>query len=77
MSWLTAYAVRYRYVGVQVDLRDRFGLLSSVTETVDAIIARIHTLDGFRRAVTQGRNTSHDSKDTLIPSRSNSRSKIV
>jgi HEPN domain-containing protein len=46
LSWLTAYAVRYRYVGVQVDLQDRFGLLSSVTETVEAIIARIDTLTG-------------------------------
>ena len=44
LSWLTAYAVRYRYVGVQVDLRDRFGLLSSVAETVEAIIARIGAL---------------------------------
>ena len=46
LSWLTAYAVRYRYAGARDVLRDQAGLLSSVTETVEAIIDRIGILTG-------------------------------
>ena len=44
LAWLTRYAVRYRYAGAQVVMEDRLALLSVVTETVEAIIARIRTL---------------------------------
>lgn len=39
LAWLTEYAVRYRYAGVEVVM-----LLAAVTETVEAILARIRTL---------------------------------
>ena len=44
LTWLTSYAVEYRYEGVQVQMDDRFALLDGVTETVHAIIDRIRTL---------------------------------
>jgi HEPN domain-containing protein/predicted nucleotidyltransferase len=44
LAWLTEYAVRYRYVGAEVVMDDRFALLAAVTETVAAIIARIRAL---------------------------------
>ena len=44
LAWLTEYAVRYRYAGAEVVMDDRFALLAAVTETVAAIIARIHVL---------------------------------
>ena len=44
LTWLTSYAVEYRYEGVQVQMDDRFALLAGTTETVQAIIARIQTL---------------------------------
>ena len=44
LTWLTSYAVEYRYEGAQVQMDDRFALLAGTTETVQAIIARIRTL---------------------------------
>lgn len=44
LAWLTEYAVRYRYAGAEVVMDDRFALLAAVTETVEAIIARIRVL---------------------------------
>ncbi len=44
LSWLTEYAVRYRYEGARVEVEDRFELLQHVTETVLSIIERIRTL---------------------------------
>ena len=44
LAWLTQYAVQYRYAGAQVIIDDRYALLSAVTETVVAIITRIHAL---------------------------------
>jgi len=44
LAWLTEYAVRYRYVGAEVVMDDRFVLLAAVTETVAAILARIRAL---------------------------------
>ena len=44
LAWLTEYAVRYRYVGAEVVMDDRFALLAAVTETVEAILARIRVL---------------------------------
>ncbi len=44
MAWLTAYAVRYRYEGARVEMEDQFELFFAVTETVEAIIARIREL---------------------------------
>ena len=44
LAWLTEYAVRYRYAGAEVVMDDRFELLAAVTETVEAIIARIRVL---------------------------------
>ena len=44
LAWLTEYAVRYRYAGVQIVIEDRDALLSAVTETVEAIIVRIRAL---------------------------------
>ena len=44
LTWLTSYAVEYRYEGVQVQMDDRFALLAGTTETVQAIIDRIQTL---------------------------------
>ena len=44
LAWLTEYAVRYRYAGAEVVMDDRFALLAAVTETVEAIIARIRAL---------------------------------
>ena len=44
LAWLTEYAVRYRYAGAEVVMDDRFELLAAVTETVEAIIARIRAL---------------------------------
>ncbi|MDE3258299.1 MAG: HEPN domain-containing protein [Gemmatimonadota bacterium] len=45
LAWLTAYAVRYRYSDPQVVIEDRDALLSAVTETVEAVIARIRALN--------------------------------
>ena len=42
--WLTQYAVRYRYGAAQIVIQDRAEFLEVVTETVNAIIDRIHTL---------------------------------
>ena len=44
LAWLTEYAVRYRYAGAEVVMDDRFALLAAVTETVEAILARIRVL---------------------------------
>ncbi len=44
LSWLTEYAVRYRYEGARIEVEDRFELLQHVTETVLSIIERIRTL---------------------------------
>ena len=44
LTWLTSYAVRYRYHGSKISIGDPGELLSTVTETVEAIIARIQTL---------------------------------
>lgn len=44
LTWLTDYAVRYRYHGIEVCVEDRFELLAAVKETVEIIIARIRTL---------------------------------
>ncbi len=44
LTWLTRYAVRYRYAGAQVVMEDRSELLEAVTGTVTAIIDRIHML---------------------------------
>ena len=46
LAWLTDYAVIYRYQGAQVHMDDRFELFFAVTETVEAIIARIRALTG-------------------------------
>ena len=46
LAWLTDYAVIYRYQGAQVQMDDRFELFFAVTETVEAIIARIRALTG-------------------------------
>ncbi len=46
LAWLTDYAVIYRYQGAQVEMDDRFELFFAVTETVEAIIARIRALTG-------------------------------
>ena len=44
LRWLTNYAVKYRYWGVEVHMDDRRELLRIVSETVSAIIERIRTL---------------------------------
>ena len=44
LTWLTSYAVEYRYEGAQVQMDDRFALLAGTTATVQAIIDRIRTL---------------------------------
>ena len=44
LTWLTNYAVKYRYEGAVVNMDDRFALLAGATETVQAIIARIRPL---------------------------------
>ena len=44
LTWLTRYAVRYRYAGAQVVIDDRSELLEAVTGTVPAIIDRIRAL---------------------------------
>ncbi len=46
LTWLSSYAVTYRYEGARLHMEDRFGLLSAVTYTVNTIIARIRTLTG-------------------------------
>ena len=45
LAWLTEYPVRYRYADAEVVIEDRYTLLSAVTETVEAIIARIRALN--------------------------------
>ena len=44
LRWLTNYAVKYRYWGVEVHMDDRHELLRIVSDTVSAIIERIRTL---------------------------------
>ena len=46
LTWLSKYAVKYRYEGVKVEIEDRFELLQVATETVNAIITRIRQLSG-------------------------------
>ena len=46
LRWLTNYAVKYRYRGVEVHMDDRNELLRIVSETVLAIIKRIGELTG-------------------------------
>ena len=46
LRWLTNYAVKYRYWGVEVYMDDRHELLHIVSETVLAIIERIGELTG-------------------------------
>ena len=45
LAWLSEYAVRYRYSDAQVAIEDRDVLLLAVTETLEAIIARIRELN--------------------------------
>lgn len=45
LAWLSEYAVRYRYSDARVAIEDRDALLSAVTETVEAIVARIRELN--------------------------------
>ena len=82
LSWLNSYAVTYRYAEVLDPMhRDRFKLLSSITETVEAIIARIGVLpasascphrrpDGSRGVIDRDR-THRDPADPQNPTRSN------
>ena len=44
LTWLTDYAVRYRYHGIEVCVENRFELLATAKETVETIITRIRTL---------------------------------
>ena len=46
LTWLSKYAVEYRYEGARVEMDDRFALLKGVTESVHAIIDRIRMLTG-------------------------------
>ena len=46
LTWLTYYAVEYRYEGARVHMDDRWELQSVVSDTVGAIIERIHALTG-------------------------------
>ena len=46
LVWLTKYAVKYRYEGAVVEMDDRWELQSIVSDTVGAIIERIHALAG-------------------------------
>ena len=46
LRWLTNYAVKYRYWGVEVHMDDRHELLHVVSETTLAIIERIGELTG-------------------------------
>ena len=46
LRWLTNYAVKYRYAGAVIEMDDRRELLRVVSETVEAIIARISELTG-------------------------------
>ena len=48
LTWLTRYAVRYRYAGAQIVIEDRDALLSAVTDTVEAILDRIRALIATR-----------------------------
>ena len=48
LRWLTNYAVKYRYWGVEIHMDDRRELLRIVSETVLAIIERIGELTGVR-----------------------------
>ena len=53
--------MRYRYADAEVVIEDRYTLLSAVTETVEAIIARIRALNanhsrGARRRKGVNRN---------------------
>ena len=47
LRWLTNYAVKYRYWGVEVHMDDRNELLRIVSETTLAIIKRIGELTGI------------------------------
>ena len=46
LTWLSEYAVRYRYEGARVEVEDRYELLHGVMETVLTIIDRIEELTG-------------------------------
>ena len=47
LRWLTNYAVKYRYWGVEIHMDDRHELLHVVSETTLAIIGRIGELTGI------------------------------
>ena len=49
LRWLTNYAVKYRYWGVEVHMDDRHELLRIVSETTLAIIERIGELTGIEK----------------------------
>ena len=62
LTWLTYYAVEYRYEGARVHMDDRWELLSIVSDTVGAIIERIHELVGTEEEQpheTDSESTSH------------------
>ena len=48
LRWLTNYAVKYRYWGVEIHMDDRHELLHVVSETTLAIIERIGELTGTK-----------------------------
>ena len=48
LRWLTNYAVKYRYWGVEIHMDDRHELLHIVSETTLAIIDRIGELTGTK-----------------------------
>ena len=63
LTWLTKYAVEYRYEGVVVAMDDRFVLLKGVTETVHAIITRIRALT---ESNSNGKSSSKEVDDETI-----------
>lgn len=64
LAWLTEYAVRYRYAGAEVVMDDRFALLTAVTETVEAIIARIRALTATEEEMGQQNSSAQSDEST-------------
>lgn len=64
LAWLTEYAVRYRYAGAEVVIDDRFALLTAVTETVAAIIARIRALVATEEEMGQQNSSTKPDEST-------------
>ena len=64
LAWLTEYAVRYRYAGAEVVMDDRFALLAAVTETVEAIIARIRVLVATEEETGQQNSSAQPDEST-------------